>query len=150
MNSTGAGQAQRLSGSSNLTLDVIRPETINNGCLCVIVEHTGSWMPITKGKPVCVARPISHVVPVPKHALWNAGVMMDFGNRTAWKFCLAQVIQDRRHLLALVNPMCALYDLPKMEISALMNAINRLTVNVLQNGTIFERLRFLNEYFCEN
>jgi hypothetical protein len=37
-----------------------------------------------------------------------------------------------------------------MGISALIDAIGRLTADVFQNGTIFDRLRFLNEQFSDN
>jgi hypothetical protein len=38
--------------------------------------------------------------------------------------------------------MRALYDLAEMGISALIDAADRRTANVLQKGTIFDRLRF--------
>jgi hypothetical protein len=71
-------------------------ETIDNRRFYIVAERTGSWMSITEGKPVCLARPILHVVPVPKRLVWNEGVMMDLGDRAAWKFCLVQIIHDRR------------------------------------------------------
>jgi hypothetical protein len=108
-----------LPGSSNPRFNVICLETINNGGFCIIAEHAGSWMPITEGKPVYLARAILHVVPVRKRSVWNAIVMMDLGDRTA-RFT----------------------NLPKMGISALIDATDRLTAHVLQNGTIFDRLGF--------
>jgi hypothetical protein len=74
--------------------------------------------------------------------IWNAGVMTDLDNCAVWKLCLPQVIQDRRDLVAPVNPMCALCDLAEKGISVLIDVTDRLTTNALQNGTIFDRLCF--------